>query len=130
MLKGNGLSVSPQLTVSVNQDELETLKNYKLNAEDSTASFNNGTKSKLAEHFQADLIYNGLRAAAADGALKQREIDGISALAKKLGMADEKFQDILALYKEEEDERQKRIAFLFPKPYGETVAAIDHHYGR
>jgi hypothetical protein len=45
-------------------------------------------------------------------------------------MTDEKFQEILALYKEEEEQRQKRIAFLFPKTYGEAVKAIDKHYGR
>ncbi|UJR08926.1 hypothetical protein I4U23_013178 [Adineta vaga] len=114
----------------VGQEELDALKEYKLKAEDSTAVFSSESKLKIGEHFQAELIYNGLRAAAADGALKQREIDGISAIAKKLGIPDDKFQAILALHKEEEDERQKRIAFLFPKPYGETIEAIDHHYGR
>jgi len=44
-------------------------------------------------------------------------------------MTDEKFQEILSLYKEEEELRQKRIAFLFPKTYGEAVKAIDTHYG-
>ncbi|CAF1612043.1 unnamed protein product [Rotaria magnacalcarata] len=68
--------------------------------------------------------------AADDGTLKAQEIDAISTLAKQLGMTDEKCQEILALYKEEEDERQKRIAFLFPKTYAEAVKAIDKHYGR
>jgi hypothetical protein len=45
-------------------------------------------------------------------------------------MADEKFQEILAIFKEEEEHRQKRIAFLFPKTYAEAVKAIDKHYGR
>jgi hypothetical protein len=106
------------------------LKDYKLGSENSTAIFNNNSKLKTAEHFQAELIYDGFRAAASDGPLKSREIDAISAVAKHLGMSDEKFQQILALYKEEEELRQKRIAFLFPKTYEEAVQAIDTHYAR
>jgi hypothetical protein len=45
-------------------------------------------------------------------------------------MSDDKFQDLLALYKDEEELRQKRIALLFPKTYGEAVKQIDSHYGR
>jgi hypothetical protein len=45
-------------------------------------------------------------------------------------MPDANFQELLALYKEEEELRQKRIAFLFPKSYGEAIKAIDTHYGR
>ncbi|CAF2536700.1 unnamed protein product [Rotaria sp. Silwood2] len=55
---------------------------------------------KTAEYLQAELIYDGFRAASADGTLRQREIDAISALAKKLGMTEEKFQTILELYRE------------------------------
>jgi len=106
------------------------LKDYKLGSENTTIIFNNNSKLKTAEHFQAELIYDGFRAAAADGPLKTREIDAISAVAKHLGMPDEKFQALLAIYKDEEELRQKRIAFLFPKTYGEAVKAIDTHYGR
>jgi hypothetical protein len=116
--------------LGLNTEELDHLKDYKLNSEDSTTPFNSESTLKVAEHFRADLIYNGLRAAAADGALKQREIDAIAALAKKMGINDEKFQAILGIYKEEEEERQKRIALLFPKSYGEAMKAIDKHYGR
>ena len=112
------------------KQELDALKDYKVGSENSTANFNNNSKLKLAEHFQGELIYDGFRAAAADGPLKPREVEAISAVAKYLGMTDEKFQAILDLYKEEEELRQKRIAFLFPKPYGETIKAIDTHYGR
>ncbi|CAF1218964.1 unnamed protein product [Adineta steineri] len=115
----------------IGKDEIDALKSYKLGSEDATSIFNNDSKLKTAEHYQNELIYNGLRAAAADGVLKQREIDGISALAKKLGITDEKFQEILAFYKEEEEERQKRIALLFPtKAYGDTIKAIDTHYAK
>ncbi len=116
--------------LGLSQEELDVLKEYKLGSEDSTAIFNNNSKLKTAEHFQAELIHNGLRAAAADGALKPREIDAITSLAKKLGITDEKFQEILELYKEEDEERHKRIAFLFPKTYAEAIKAIDKHYGR
>ena len=51
-------------------------------------------------------------------------------MAKYLGMTDEKFQEILTLYNEEEELRQKRLTLLFTKPYGETIKAIDTHYGR
>ncbi|CAF2078258.1 unnamed protein product [Rotaria magnacalcarata] len=114
----------------VSHDDLEVLKKYQIGSEDSTAIYNNDSKLKSAEHFQAELIYDGFRAAAADGTLKTREIDAISALAKKLGMTDEKFQEILTLYKEEEEHRQKRIEVLFPKSYADAVKAIDKHYGR
>jgi hypothetical protein len=111
-------------------DEINVLKGYKLGSENSTAIFNNNSKLKTAEHFQAGLIYDGFRAAAADGPIKPREVDAISAVAKFLGMADTKFQELLALYKEEEELRQKRIEFLFPKTYAETIKQIDTHYGR
>ncbi|CAF1304948.1 unnamed protein product [Rotaria sp. Silwood1] len=114
----------------VKQEELDILKQYKIGSEDTTAIFNNDSKLKIAEHFQAELIYDGLRAAAADGALKTRELDAIDALAKKLGMTDEKFQELLELYRQEEEHRQKRIALLFPKTYAEAIKAIDTHYGR
>lgn len=110
--------------------DLETLKNYKIGSEDSTAIFSNDSKLKTAEHFQCALIYDGFRAATADGSLKQREIDAISALAKKCGMTDEKFQQLLGLFHEEEEAKQKRIALLFPKSYGDAIKAIDKHYGR
>jgi uncharacterized tellurite resistance protein B-like protein len=116
--------------LGVSQEEIDVLQKYKLGSENSTAIFNNTSKLKTAEHFQAALIYDGFRAAAADGPIKPREIDAISAVAKYLGMPDAKFQELLALYKEEEELRQKRIAFLFPKSYGETIKAIDTHYGR
>ena len=107
------------------------MKQYRIGTEDTTAIFSNDSKSKLAEHFQAELIYDGLRAAAAvTGTLKPRKIDAISALAKKLGMNDEKFQEILTLCNEEEEQRRKRIEFLFPKTYGEVIKAIDIHYDR
>ena len=62
--------------------------------------------------------------------MKDREVEAIAAVAKYLGMSDDKFQELLALYKEEEELRQKRIAFLFPNSYAETIKAIDTHYGR
>ena len=114
----------------MSKDEIDHLKNYRLRSEDTTATFNSESKSKLAEHFRADLIYNGLRAAAADGALKQSEIDAIAALAKQFGITDEKFQDILGIYREEEEERQRRIAALFPHSYGEVIKPIDKHYAQ
>ncbi|CAF0978022.1 unnamed protein product [Rotaria sordida] len=117
-------------TRGVKQEELDALKQYKIGSEDTTAVFNNDSKLKIAEHFQAELIYDGFRAASADGALKTREIDSISALAKKLGMTDEKFQELLELYRQEEEHRQKRIELLFPKTYAEAIKAIDTHYGR
>jgi len=118
------------LYLGITQEDLDVLKDYKLGSENTTAIFNNNSKLKTAEHFQAELIYDGFRAASADGPLKAREIDAISAVAKFLGMSDDKFQDLLALYKDEEELRQKRIALLFPKTYGEAVKQIDSHYGR
>lgn len=119
-----------RMNLGLTVQELDALKDYKVGSENSTANFNNNSKLKLAEHFQSELIYDGFRAAAADGPLKPREVESISAVAKYLGMSDDKFQAILAIYKEEEELRQKRIAFLFPKPYGETIKLIDTHYGR
>lgn len=62
--------------------------------------------------------------------MKPRESDAIAAVAKFLGMANEKFQELLDFYKEEEELRQKRIALLFPNGYAEAIKAIDTHYGR
>ncbi|CAF2744472.1 unnamed protein product [Rotaria sp. Silwood2] len=117
-------------TRGVKQEDLDVLKQYKIGSEDTTAIFNDDSKLKTAEHLQAELIYDGFRAAAADGELKTREIDSICALAKKLGMTDEKFQALLELYRQEEEHRQKRIALLFPKNYGQAIKAIDTHYAR
>jgi len=64
---------------------------------------------------QLTLIYDGYRAAAADGELHPKEVEAINNLGRKLGITEEQLKQIHDLFVEEIQLRQKRVQLLFPK---------------
>lgn len=74
------------------------------------------------------LVYFAFRAAAADGVLHPKEVQAIAALGKRLGVNDEKIEEIRALCAEEEQFRQKRVSVLFPTGVHTSIKAYADHF--
>ncbi len=74
------------------------------------------------------VIYNGLRASAADGELHAKELEAIYALAKTLGITEEQVQKIQSLCDEEAKLRQKRLQVLFPESFDDTINEFYKHH--
>ncbi|MEQ9550621.1 MAG: hypothetical protein RIM23_13510 [Coleofasciculus sp. G3-WIS-01] len=68
---------------------------------------------------QRDVVYQAIKASAADGELNEPELDKISQMAELLGVTSEVVEQLVELHKEEEQLRQKRIKLLYPNgtPY-------------
>ncbi|CAF3152014.1 unnamed protein product [Rotaria sp. Silwood2] len=71
------------------------------------------------------LIYFGLQAASADGELHSKELEGIHALEKKMGLTDQEIKQVHELYEENEKLRQKRAAVLYPKGFDNFLTHIN-----
>ncbi len=106
---------------------------------DELETYQPGNSTDVKKYFQdADLPYvqmsgmgiisNGLRAAAADGELHEKEIEAIYALAKKLGISDEKVQQVRELVDDEQKLRQKRVKVLFPQSLDTILNEFYKHH--
>jgi hypothetical protein len=74
------------------------------------------------------IIFNGLRAAAADGELHEKEVEAIYSLAKNLGVSDEKAQQARELVDDEDKLRQKRVKVLFSQILDDTLNEFYKHH--
>ena len=74
------------------------------------------------------IIFNGLRAAAADGELHEKEVEAIYALAKTLVITTEQVQKVQSLCDEEAKLRQKRLQLLVPENFDDTINEFYKHH--
>jgi hypothetical protein len=68
---------------------------------------------------QNDIVYQAIKASAADGDYSPQEHEKICEMAKLLGVTSEVVEQLVELHKEEERLREKRIKLIFPNgsPY-------------
>lgn len=76
-------------------------------------------------HRQLSLIYDGFRAAGADGELHSKEVDAIHKLSQALGIDDAKVKELHQLYLENQQNRLKRLKTIFPNGGNEAMAALE-----
>ena len=74
------------------------------------------------------LIYNGFRAASADGELHEKELQAIRILAKKLDLTDEQIEQCRLLTEEDEKLRRKRAKILFPEGFDNFLTHFTEQY--
>ncbi|CAF1096495.1 unnamed protein product [Rotaria sordida] len=73
-------------------------------------------------------IYNGFRAASADGELHPKELKAICKLGKKLGLTAEEIEQCRLLTEEEENLRRKRAKILFPEGFDNFLKHFTEQY--
>jgi uncharacterized membrane protein YebE (DUF533 family) len=90
----------------------ETLE--KLRAFDGTADFEDLFTRGIQRMAQRVCIYDAIRACGADGDLHPDEIATVRSMAARLGVPDEVVDEFIALYKEEQDLKARRVQAVFP----------------
>ncbi|MEQ9369901.1 MAG: TerB family tellurite resistance protein [Coleofasciculus chthonoplastes F3-SA18-01] len=88
-------------------------------ANDELADLLANSSERIKNLVQRDVVYQAIKASAADGELSEAEQNKISQMAELLGVASEVVEQLVELHKEEEQLRQKRIKLLYPNgtPY-------------
>ena len=81
-----------------------------------------------AIHRQLTLIYDGFRAAGADGELHPKEIDAIYKLGNALGVDETKIKQLYELYLENQQNRSKRLSVLFPNGGNSATTELVKRY--
>jgi uncharacterized tellurite resistance protein B-like protein len=81
-----------------------------------------------AIHRQLTLIYDGFRAAGADGELHPKEIDAIYKLGNALGVDETKIKQLYELYLENQQNRSKRLNMIFPNGGNNAMAELSKLY--
>jgi hypothetical protein len=74
------------------------------------------------------LIYNGFRAASADGKLHPKELEAIRILGKKLDLTNEQIEQCRLLTEEDQKLRQKRAKILFPEGFDSFLTNFTDEY--
>lgn len=96
---------------------LKKLETYEAN--DDLAELLANSSERIKNLVQVDVVYQAVKASAADGELSKPEQEKISQMAQLLGVSSEVVEQLVELHKEEEQLRQKRIKLLYPNgtPY-------------
>jgi len=79
-------------------------------------------------HRQLRLIYDGFRAAGADGELHPKEVEAIHELAKALGVDEAQVKQIYELYIENQQNRLKRLKIIFPNGANNAMVEVEKLY--
>ncbi|MGB3514001.1 MAG: hypothetical protein WBA93_33305 [Microcoleaceae cyanobacterium] len=96
---------------------LKELETYEAN-DDLVEIFENSS-DRIKNLVQKDVVYQAIKASAADGEYSEGEHEKICKMAKLLGVTSEEVDQLVELRKEEEQLRQKRIKLIYPNqtPY-------------
>ena len=88
-------------------------------ADDDLADLLGNSSERIKNLVQVDVVYQAIKASAADGELSEPEQEKISQMAELLGVTSEVVEQLVELHEEEEKLRQKRIKLLYPNgtPY-------------
>ena len=88
-------------------------------ANDDLAQLLANSSERIKNLVQRSVVYQAIKASAADGELSQPEQDKICKMAELLGVTSEVVEQLVELHNEEEQLRQKRIKLLYPNgtPY-------------
>ncbi|CAF3403515.1 unnamed protein product [Rotaria sp. Silwood2] len=79
-------------------------------------------------HRQLSLIYDGFRAAGADGELHPKEVEAINELAKALQVNEATVKQLYELYKENQQNRLNRLKIIFPNGGNNAIAEVKKLY--
>lgn len=96
---------------------LQKLDNYEANED--LAELLANASDRIKNLVQNDIVYQAIKASAADGDYSPQEHEKICEMAKLLGVTSEVVEQLVELHKEEELLREKRIKLIFPNgsPY-------------
>ena len=96
---------------------LEEMETYE--ADDDLAKILETSSDHIKNLVQRDVVYQAIKASAADGEYSEAEHEKICKMAKLLGVTSEEVDQLVELHKEEEQLRTKRIKLIFPNgsPY-------------
>lgn len=96
---------------------LEKLEIY--DANDDLAELLANSSDRIKNLVQRDIVYQAIKASAADGDYSEQEHKKICQMAELLGVTSDVVAQLVELHKEEEQLREKRIKLIFPKgsPY-------------
>lgn len=107
---------------------MDELKTYQPGTSQDTDKFFKDKDLPYVKMCRMGVIYNGFRAAAADGELHAKEFAAIRTVAKKLGLTDEQVNQVHSLYEEENALRHKRASILFPGGFDDVLSEFDKHH--
>ena len=96
---------------------LKKMETYEAN--DDLAELLANSSDRIKNLVQRDIVYQAIKASAADGDYSQEEHEKICTMAKLLGVTSDEVEQLVELHKEEEHLREKRIKLIFPNgiPY-------------
>lgn len=96
---------------------LKELEIYEAN--DDLAELLANSSDRINNLVQTDIVYQAIKASAADGEYSEQEHEKICQMAKLLGVTADVVEQLVELHKEEEQLRSKRIKLIFPNgsPY-------------
>lgn len=96
---------------------LEKLETYEAN--DDLAELLANSSDRIKNLVQRDIVYQAIKASAAEGDYSEQEHEKICQMAQLLGVTSEVVEQLVELHKEEELLREKRIKLIFPNgsPY-------------
>ena len=114
--------------VGVTQDKIEELQVYQPNKHESIIDLFDDLDVMAPSVSRMGLIYNGFRAASADGDLHPKELEAIRILGKKLALTDEQIEQCRLLTEEDEQLRQKRAKILFPEGFDNFLTHFTEQY--
>jgi hypothetical protein len=114
--------------VGVSQDDLEKLQSYHPGECEYVQNIFEDLDIICPSVNRMALIYNGFRAASADGVLHPKELEAIHTLAKKLDLTNEQIEQCRLLTEEDEKLRQKRAKILFPEGFDNFLTNFTKQY--
>ena len=96
---------------------LEKLETYE--AKDDLAELLGSSSERIKNLVQRDIVYQAIKASAADGEYNPKEHEKICKMAELIGVTSDVVEQLVELHKEEEQLREKRIKLIFPNgsPY-------------
>lgn len=99
------------------QSLLEKLETYEAN--DDLADLMSNASERVKNLVQRDIVYQAIKASAADGEYSPKEHEQICKMAELIGVSPDVVDQLVELHKEEEQLREKRIKLIFPNgsPY-------------
>lgn len=107
---------------------LDELKVYQPGDCDIIKKFFHDTDMEYVKNARFSILYYGLRAAASDGELHQKELEAIQNLAKKLNVSEEELQNIISFINEENKLIEKRAKTIFPNGLGTLLKVYDEKF--
>lgn len=117
------------LLLGAPQAVLDELQAYQPKGMDSILkTFDAESGHSNAIHRQLTLIYDGFRAAGADGELHPKEIAAIYKMGNALGVDETKIKQSYGLYLENQQNRLKRLNIIFPNGGNNAMAELVKHY--